>query len=277
MQKKRVQSPSSINTYRQCPRKYYYQYVLRLETKQNVHQVRGNIAHSVLDSFFDIEPAELNESNYEEKLRQRVQQLLLLHWRKSEQELAKLQLNMDQRSFYFEETLLMLMNWTNHIVEQLQMVEGNSVAEKFQLLTPIREKKFESETFAVQGFVDAIHQQGDDVHIIDYKTNANFEITEEQRLQLAIYALLYHEKFGKMPSKAGIFFLRSKLKMMPIDESLIDFAKREIKDIHQKTQSTDIIDYPRHVGPLCKWSSGQCDFYEACKPWEEKRNKGSHM
>jgi ATP-dependent helicase/DNAse subunit B len=51
---KRVQSPSSINTYNQCPRKYYYQYILKLPTRPSIHLVRGNIAHSVLEDFFSI-------------------------------------------------------------------------------------------------------------------------------------------------------------------------------------------------------------------------------
>ena len=33
---KRVQSPSSISTYKQCPRKYFYQYVLKLPTQGNI-------------------------------------------------------------------------------------------------------------------------------------------------------------------------------------------------------------------------------------------------
>ena len=53
MKEKKVQSPSSIKTYKQCPRKYYYSYILGLEQPPNVHTVRGNIAHSVLEHFFD--------------------------------------------------------------------------------------------------------------------------------------------------------------------------------------------------------------------------------
>ena len=63
---KRVESPSSINTFKQCPRKYYYQYVAKLPTVSNIHQVRGNIAHSTLENFYDIDVSGFEQENYEE-------------------------------------------------------------------------------------------------------------------------------------------------------------------------------------------------------------------
>ena len=49
--------------------------------------------------------------------------------------------------------------------------------------------------------------------------------------------------------------------ILPVD------AMFEIEQIHMHTEMTeDIIDYERNVTPLCKWRTGQCDFYEVCKP-----------
>ena len=119
----------------------------------------------------------------------------------------------------------------------------------------------------MRGFIDAIQHLEDEVHIIDYKTNSSLEVKDSIRLQLAIYSLLYFEKHGKLPSKAGIFFLRHKLKLVPVDEELLALAKREIELIHAHTSITaNKEDYPKTVTPLCKWNGGQCDFYEVCKP-----------
>ena len=49
-----MQSPSSINTYKQCPRKHFYQYILNLPTKPSIYLIRGSIVHEVLEKFFDI-------------------------------------------------------------------------------------------------------------------------------------------------------------------------------------------------------------------------------
>ena len=142
-----------------------------------------------------------------------------------------------------------------------------SVQEAFTELTPVREQKFSSEEYSVRGFIDAVHHCGDEIHILDYKTNARFDMKESIKLQLAIYSLLYQEKKGVMPHKVGIFFLRHKSKYMNVEPGLIELAKREINSIHSHTSSTEHVDdYPQTITPLCKWSTGQCDYYHACKP-----------
>lgn len=267
---KRVESPSSINTFKQCPRKYYFQYIQKLPTFPNIHTLRGNITHSCLESFYDLNITSLNEDNFSQKLQEAIQKLLVLQWKKRDEELNRFNLNADRKQFYFEETMLMLMNWASLFSENLKEImekKNISLQEAFIYLTPLREQKFESENYSVQGYIDAINELEDETQIIDYKTNSNFELKDELKLQLAIYSLLYFEKHGKMPSKAGIFFLRHRLKWIKVDEELLELARREINCIHSHTSCTEKKeDYPCKKSPLCKWSSGQCDFYEACKP-----------
>lgn len=273
---KRLESPSSINTFKQCPRKYYYQYIAKLPTIPNIHQIRGNIAHSTLEYFYEMDVSSLTEENYSQKFQSRIQTLFLHFWKHYQLQLLELHLNKDQEKFYFEETMMMLMNWTNQFADSISFTMDEkkiSVHEAFEQLKPLREQKFNSDHYSVQGFIDAIHHIKDEVHIIDYKTNASDNLKEENKLQLAIYSLLYFEKHGVMPSKVGIFFLRHKLKLMKVDEELLDLAKREIELVHAHTSHKEHIDdYPRCVGPLCKWSSGQCDFFEICKPFENNGN-----
>ncbi len=270
---KRLESPSSINTFKQCKRKYYYQYIEKLPTISNIHQVRGNIAHSTLEHFFDIDVSSFTPEDYEIKLKAVAQKLLFQKWQAYAMQLKELQLHKDQERFYFEETMLMIMNWVTQFNEDLKKYMNEkkwSLQEAFHQLTPIRESEYTSDHYYVHGFIDAIQHLEDDVQIIDYKTNANFEVKESIKLQLAIYSLLYFEKHGKAPSKAGIFFLRHKLKFIPVDEELMELAKREIELTHNHNEkSNTIMDYPQTITPLCKWSSGQCDFYETCKPHEE--------
>ncbi len=268
----RVESPSSINTFRQCKRKYYYQYIAKLPTLPNIHQVRGNIAHSALELFYDIDTAALTAENSQQKLTAAIQALFVQTWGNYQPKLAGLGLSKDQERFYFEETMLMLMNWVNQFTPELKQAaerKNLSLSEAFEYLKPLREQEFKSDRYSIRGFIDAIRQLEDEVHIIDYKTNANFDMKDELKIQLAIYSLLYFEKHGKMPSKVGIFFLRHKLKLIDVDDVLLDMAKREIQLIHAHTsKGENMDDYPRCVGPLCKWSTGKCDFYDTCKPHE---------
>ena len=191
---KRVESPSSINTFKQCPRKYYYQYIAKLPQLPNIHQIRGNIAHSTLEHFYDIDVMQFADDNYNVKFKEVIQQLFMHQWNKDYPRLHKLGLGKDQLKFYFEETMLMLMNWVNHFIVDIDKVKvnGTSLPEAFLQLTPIREQRYVSDNYSVQGFIDAIHHLEEEVHIIDYKTNASFGFKDSIRLQLAIYSLLYH-------------------------------------------------------------------------------------
>lgn len=262
----RVQSPSSIGCYKQCPRKYYYQYIARLETKPNVHQLRGNIAHKVLELFFDQDVSRLTLDSFELGLMELMQDILLREWTRAGDQLTALGLTPAQRQFYFEDTLLMLLNWLNHFVRKTYTLEG-SFPERFARLTPIREELIMSPALQAKGIIDAIETYDGQVRIMDYKTS-NHSNEEEYRLQLAIYTLLYFEKHGKLPDKAGIYFLKDRPKFIDVDHSLLELARREIELMHRLTQSDHVKDYPRSPGKLCKWSTGQCDFYDVCKPFD---------
>jgi RecB family exonuclease len=267
---KRVQSPSSINTFKQCMRKYFYQYIEKIPTASNIHQVRGNIAHSTLEDFFDVDVSDFSDDNFEQKFQMITQKLLVHQWGKYKEKLDGLDLKKDKMAFYFEETMLMLMNWTRQFVAEITQVKNEkncSLIDAFQILTPIREQEFRSEKHQVRGFIDAIKHVEEEVHIIDYKTNARFEFKQSIKLQLAIYCLLYEEIHGKLPDKVGIFFLRHKLKMINVDPELLQLARQELELIHGHTAITEEIeDYPQTITGLCKWRTGQCDFYSTCKP-----------
>jgi len=262
---KRVQSPSSINTYKQCPRKYYYQYILKLPTKDNIHLVRGNVTHTVLEQFYEIDPSLLTE-NYIEELTYYVKNLFNAHWTKAYPKIIKMGLTEEQIVFYYQETIMMLANWLNHILQKLRKeMETKPIEEAFRSIKPAAiEQEFSSNELMVRGFVDYIEEDGNDIKIMDYKTSKKFELTPEYKLQLAIYALLYDKKYGKRPTKAGIWFLKHGEILIDVNEELVKLAKFEIEQIHLATESDSIVDYPKHESPLCRYSTGQCDFYETC-------------
>ena len=269
---KRVESASSINTFKQCKRKYYYQYIVKLPTLPNIHQVRGNIAHSTLESFYDTNTNGFTEKNYVHKFQEAVQRLFLYHWNLARSELKKMDLTADQEMFYFEETMLMLINWCNHFIQRMGEVMKNkklSVSDALAYLTPLREQEYSSEKLGIRGFIDAIHNYDDEIHLIDYKTNNDFEIKDSIKLQLAIYSLMYQEKHDRFPDKLGVFFLRHRLKLLDVDQEMLDAALKDIEMVHTHTSETEQVDdYPQNPGKLCKWGTGQCDFFEGCKPFE---------
>ena len=93
-----------------------------------------------------------------------------------------------------------------------------------------------------------------------------FEITKEHKLQLAIYAYLYEKKFGVRPNKVGIYFLRENLHLISVDQSMIDFAERECREVSERTKSNVIKDYPQNEEYMCRYMGGKCP----CHKYEEE-------
>ncbi|NQU98815.1 PD-(D/E)XK nuclease family protein [Candidatus Woesearchaeota archaeon] len=258
----RVESPSSINTYKQCPRKYYYHYIEELPSLPSIHLIRGNIVHSVLEDFFDID----KKIDSEDSLRLHLFWLLEKKWAENNTELSEIGLGDRKLKFYYDESKCMLKNWFNRFKKKLRAQNNNGLTfnQAIKHLTPNREVKFKSEKFQVRGFIDALFENNGNVIILDYKTSKKNELTREYRLQLGIYALMYEEVKGVKPDIVGIDFLKHSELLVPVDDKLVEDAKREVSYIHTKTTSKKKEDYSKKQSPLCKWSTGQCDYFEQC-------------
>lgn len=261
---RRVESPSSINTYKQCPRKYYYQYIEKLPGSTSIHLVRGGLVHQVLEDFYDVDITDAEVQNFK-FLHLRVLSLLHKYW-KVNKELPMLGLSEDELQVFYDESVMMIQNWFNRFKNKMEarMQHGESFKEAFRNLTPTREEEYRSEEYMVRGFIDIIHEVDGQVMVLDYKTSKNDHISDAYRLQLAIYAMLYEEKHGRKPDYVGIDFLKSVERVLKVDEELVKHAQFEIEQIHASTESNNILEYPQNPSPLCKWRTGQCDFYEVC-------------
>ena len=261
----RIQSPSSINTYKQCPRRYYYCYIEKIPTKPSIHLTRGKVAHSAVEHFFDLDPEKLDEKNIDFVLKIFLHDMLNQYWTKSKKEFDSLEMQDAQMQMYLRETRMMMDRWLNTFLTKLRNeMKTHSLTEAFKRLTPIREKQYASEGFGVRGFIDAIFETDDEVILVDYKTSKSGKISPPYKLQLALYAMMYKEKHGKLPKRVGVDFLRHGEEYLDVDEDLIKLAKLECELIHVNTQTKEKADYPKKPGPLCKWSTGQCDFYGKC-------------
>ena len=261
----RVQSPSSINLFRQCPRKYFYQYILKLVTGSNIHLVRGKAVHSVLENFFKVNISQIHSENFDFELRTLLFDMFRQEWRKSKPELEKIGITIHNQIYYYNETKRMLTNWFDGFVGKLQgLMVDRGLVEGFKYLTPITEQYYESSSHKVRGYIDAVHEWAEGVHIVDYKTSSRDKMSDDYMLQLGIYAMMYKQKHGVAPKKEGINFLKFGEKFIDVDDVLIRDAEAACEQIQFDTQSEEKIDYPKKQSGLCKWSTGQCDFYETC-------------
>lgn len=266
---RRIESPSSILTHRHCPRKYFYHYIEKKPTTANVHTVKGNLVHEVLDAFF-AHPPLLAEQTYMEQCVIHLRTVFDAKWQEKKHEFASV--GATPTHALYVETLSMISLWLEHFLLRITSLSC-SVQEAFILLTPQREQKFMSEQHSVMGYVDVIEQHQGKVRVMDYKTSARPEMTDEYKLQLAIYALLYSTAHGKPPDEVGIYFLKHPKQfeqIFPVTEELLKEAQFIIETHHLSTVSDKMHDYPQKIGHWCKWSTGQCDFYNLCFPAQRK-------
>lgn len=241
---------------------------MKISTKPNIHLVRGNIVHEVLEKFYDYDIAQTNESDFKKDIVYFLKNLFEARWRKDRQKLNTLGLTERELSFYYDESLQMLANWISSFFIRLddELSKGMPLSKAFQNLRPSAiEREYKDKELMVRGFVDYIEERDGKIRLMDYKTSKKDEMTPEYRLQLAIYALLYKREHAKLPDEVGILFLKHGEKMIPVTDELIKHAEFELEQIHSSTESDHINDYPKNQSPLCKYSTGECDFYELCR------------
>jgi RecB family exonuclease len=119
----------------------------------------------------------------------------------------------------------------------------------------------------MRGYIDQVLDLNDRKLIIDFKTSKSPKVSTDYQLQLAVYTLLFEEKFNIKP-ETYLWFLKFGLKKVPVTDEMIVDAKFKIETVHKALQSSNILDYEKKESGLCKWcnerGSGQCDFYDEC-------------
>ena len=239
---------------------------MKYPTSPNIHTILGNVVHSVLEEFYEQDVSLYSDQTFEDGFKQSVQTLLIRNWNEARPRLTQIGIKPDEERHYFDEACLMLLNWVGKFSEK---VRGQRMpfGDAFAKLMPEREKEYTCAQLSVRGIIDAVERVEGNLRLMDYKTSKRFEMSEEYKLQLSIYALMYAEHHGEPPVEVGLYFLKDPYQFeytIPVDQELLDLARVEIEVMHINTQSGNIVDYPKHVTPLCKWSTGQCDFYDRC-------------
>lgn len=258
----RTESSSSINTFRQCPRKYYFAYKLKLPTKDSIATITGKAVHDSLEKFFKINLGEINHQKFEIEFEHFLVKEFHNNWVQAVPKLIELKIYKDKILDYYQDSIEMLNNFLKRFCSSMRIeLAKYDFIHAFEKLRPLTEVYILSEKYNVHGYLDALYLHDDKIIIMDYKTSKKDEVSEQYKLQLAIYVLLAYEKFGKLPDKVGLYFLRQgSERFVEVTEELLRFAQREAELIHVNTESNHIKDYAKCPGPLCNW----CDFYDEC-------------
>jgi len=164
-------SASSINTFNNCPRKYFFKYKQRLPEKPNINTLGGSIVHQAIQEKVKNPDQEITEIF--EKI-----------WETQASELNKLGLTkaaLNEQYFAYRQ---MALNWEKDFDPKV----------KIQC-----EKKLFSGRFQLIGFIDEIIEKAGKIILMENKTSKFERVLPEHKLQLAIYVLLFKEAYGRVP------------------------------------------------------------------------------
>lgn len=237
----RVLSPTAINTYLQCPRKFYLRYIKKLRTRPSIHLIRGQIVHQTLHKFHKTHP-QVSSANPIGVIRKELFATFNQLWQAAENRLDSLGMTPEQIEFYHDDSELMLLNYSHWFY-------------KHDMLPPdLTEARIFSKTFRLMGIIDAVYEEKDRTILVDYKSSKNPKITDDIKRQAAIYALLYFDRFQETPEAIWIHFLKEVGDPAPIhvDEHLLDYARILVASVREKTSSFDESSYPCKCGGYCR-------------------------
>jgi CRISPR/Cas system-associated exonuclease Cas4 (RecB family) len=225
-------SPTSINTYLRCPRKYYLKYIKGLKEKPSIHLIRGKAVH---DAIAKIHKSEIQDTKDFERTKIELLSLFNHSWIAQDRQIGDLGLPEEALNDYYNESTEMLRGWLKRNPPSLQN----------RNLRPQAEVKLFSQNHRVMGVIDAIHSVNGKVSLTDYKTGKIDILSQDIKVQMSIYALLYRENFGTLPDQIILDFLKfQQAKPFPVTDDFVQYAERICKKIHGKTSSVDEKDYP---------------------------------
>ena len=236
----RLLSPTAINTYLSCPRKYYLRYIKKLASRPSIHLIRGNVVHKVIARFSrEWHRPEGDATSLE--ITMALLQLFEEEWDRATPGLESLGLPAEELQDYRDESQLMVINFGFWL-------------ERYDISPPNRvEARLSSQRLRLMGIIDAEYGIGGETILVDFKTSKRADITPEVERQAALYALLYEDLYGHPPEDVWIHFLKYEDDPLPVgvDKELLQYGRDLVESIHQKTISTLEKDYPCTCGGYC--------------------------
>ena len=239
-------SPSGAGTFNQCPRRWKFRYIDRLEDPPGEDALAGSFAHRVLELLMQRRPAQRTVD--EARLIARTE------WPETEA-------MSDYQALGHNEEESRLFRWKAWAaIEGLWRLEDPAAVD-----VRATEQDVEAELAGVpfRGIVDRLEEEGDGMIVTDYKSGkAPSPRFRRSRLdQVLLYAAAVEASTGEMPVRARLLYLGQRTVGMDVNRREIEAVTEKLAgtwaDIH--TACADDEFEPR-TGPLCGW----CPYVSMC-------------
>ncbi|HEQ78953.1 MAG TPA: PD-(D/E)XK nuclease family protein [Euryarchaeota archaeon] len=250
----RTLSPSQVNLFIQCPRKWYYRYVMKIPEEETFAQVRGSAVHYVVEHFFDYKMAgAMNLDDIQKALLKRGRMLLEEAWRSN---------RIDERwpDEGIEHSQEIVDRFVQRIVWQIRDLTrklGDPVRAWNYVKPSRRELHIKNDELGLQGFIDSVVEKDGMTILVDYKTSTIYKHphSKDYQRQLMLYALMWEREYGKLPDSVSIdYLLYGQIFAIPVRKELVDDVEVLVKNIRTRMVSEKIDDYPQdETRKFCNW------------------------
>jgi RecB family exonuclease len=236
-------SASSVKSYDQCPRKYFYNYIQKAPKKQWAHFDLGNLCHKALELFH------LEYMNFGLKKSKTLGKMMGKAFKEARKEFPNMndEMLVDAKS--------MLMEYLDAVkASGMPLVKGVETSFSFNI----------TDTVLIRGFLDRVDVTKDGIiKIIDYKTTKNEKYLDD--FQLLVYGLWLQKEYpGVDKFKGAYVLLRHGSKLKEYDFNMHDVEKVKKKLIEYADNIRNEDSWTPIPTRLCNW----CDFKDICPAQE---------
>jgi len=255
-------SPSSVKTYEQCPRKYYYNYIKKLPKKEMIHLHLGTFCHDILEKFHIALPTSDIVCDSEDGSSC-----------KSFDETGKcIHIYRKLMNKIFPERKKILAEKENIILPKAQLMDAQAMIKNYidNLDTDTvngilyNERKFcfaLTDKYMANGIMDRIDVRDGVYYLVDYKTNKNAKYMEP--FQLYVYGLAldtYNDIDGDTSTIHALYKMLRLNRELPykVGQYEKDECKRKLIEYGDKITADQ--KWIMKSGPLCNW----CDYKDIC-------------
>lgn len=242
-------SYSKLSTYKQCPKRWKYTYILdRVLIQPSYALVAGSFVHLCLEEFYKLEPAERTVEGL------RLLAKIVFDTFSEEDEEYKLLSFTDEDVLKFKhycwEFLLGIWELENpHEVDVVATEQEVSV-------------DFDGVTF--YGIIDRLERVNGKLYVSDYKSGKppQKRYRKDKLVQIILYAAAIEKVMNERPEKARLLFLGNEIISIRPTDFLIDQELKNLREVWDKLiYSIENDDFKAQTGPLCGW----CPHADICE------------
>lgn len=270
-------SPSRAQDFTQCPRKFYFKTIVKLQEPPTIHTARGTIAHTALENLFDLPRGQRTLDKAVAMVEPAWQQLL-------EPDLSGLDDFAASRAStdaaaYRQQVDAGSIDPVELVASAQQMVRNYFSMEDPNAFDPEgRELRLAAEAAGapVHGIIDRLDKVPDGAggfrwYISDYKTAGKVPSDRwmhDKFFAMRVYAVLAKLELGIDVAGLRLIFLvgadPAAIKYQAVTPATIQTTTRQLKALWQSINDAARRDvWPTRTGPLCNW----CPFMDICPAW----------